>query len=1068
VLGAAGLATTVVATVVVALAAITGTFAATFASTSVGTPAGTFAGTFAATFAAAFAGPALAAADAGAATTVAAPPDADSIRSRAERNLSRHVDAVPLRAWRDACPAEEAAAIDFLFAWLPPPDLAAWRAEAVIEDVRLALETRRASPWRAQIPEEVFRRWVLPHRVAQEPPQPWRQKLHGMLAPRVRGLSLRDAILETNRFCREQATFIPTSARDQGPLTTMRRGLGRCEEETILFISAARSVGIPARPAWTPWWMSGDNNHAWVEAWDGERWRYLGACEPAAALDEAWFTEPARRAGLVLSGAYGEGPVAGEELYSAAAGVTLLNSTGVYTTPGRLSVEWADAAPGADTARASERVFVHVFNSGSLAVLAEFAAGASILLGPGDYVVTAAPEGRAAGAFVRVEPGAPAVARLDPRGGEEGLRELLAAPFRLRIPQPPPREPARIPQAASGDAAGAAEVAAAAAVKALEDSLRAVGRERARADSIRLDGHERALRSLDPARAGDVLETVRQVPTCAEDWLQFIRRASETERATAIDLVLEMDDKDLLEADTTSARAWCREARGLLAWRPILADRAEAGEAGAGGDGSGGNGRSGGNRNGNGSGGSSGSGGSGGNDNGTGSSGSGSSGGNRSGNEDHAGPAGLADSLWRRFVLSPRIDRQPYDPALVSLPRFEESGRPLAAREIHARFAARVRKAEGTRLGHLATPAETWASGWATPAAARIALTGLFRRNGLPARVEPGRRWVEAWDGGRWIPCDPLDAGSWDRREEEVARAFAPPARLRVAFFEDDSLLAEPEAGRHFLLARFRGGHFEPDYEADYALRDGKLDLPVEPGAWWLFAGARDADGSPRIATRAFEASSDEEIEFSVDLGARALAGAREAAAATAESAPVTAVAGAAANGTEPAVAAEGGAAAAAGLGGGDAGCAPAPWWREHLRSLAGRHAGGGSPLLVFAYETGMETSIRTEAALRDGLLAADASTGREALRLELQRAGLRVLAVDAGHPPGAPAGEPGSAPPFATLPLLTASTGGGEWPAAPWPELPFLLLLDGDGRPALCLSGLRLDAADAIRRALR
>jgi hypothetical protein len=84
----------------------------------------------------------------------------------ARTRLERHVDAGALLAWRDTCTAAEAQALDFLFAWLPSSDLAAWRAGAVTTDIRLALLTRAAAPWRESIDDETFLRFVLPHRAA--------------------------------------------------------------------------------------------------------------------------------------------------------------------------------------------------------------------------------------------------------------------------------------------------------------------------------------------------------------------------------------------------------------------------------------------------------------------------------------------------------------------------------------------------------------------------------------------------------------------------------------------------------------------------------------------------------------------------------------------------------------------------------------------------------------------------------------------------------------------------------------------------------------------------------------
>jgi hypothetical protein len=70
-----------------------------------------------------------------------------NLAALARTRLDRHIDAPALTAWRDTCRAAEARAFDFLFAWLPSADLAAWRADRVIADIGLALTTRAAAPW---------------------------------------------------------------------------------------------------------------------------------------------------------------------------------------------------------------------------------------------------------------------------------------------------------------------------------------------------------------------------------------------------------------------------------------------------------------------------------------------------------------------------------------------------------------------------------------------------------------------------------------------------------------------------------------------------------------------------------------------------------------------------------------------------------------------------------------------------------------------------------------------------------------------------------------------------------
>ncbi len=71
----------------------------------------------------------------------------------------------------------------------------------------------------------------------------------------------------------------------------------------IIYIAAARAVGIPARPASVPFWNFTDNNHAWVEVWTPSGWKYLGEAENA--LNRAWFSKTTERATLITAHAIG-------------------------------------------------------------------------------------------------------------------------------------------------------------------------------------------------------------------------------------------------------------------------------------------------------------------------------------------------------------------------------------------------------------------------------------------------------------------------------------------------------------------------------------------------------------------------------------------------------------------------------------------------------------------------------------------------------------------------------------------------------------------------------------------
>ncbi len=105
-----------------------------------------------------------------------------------------------------------------------------------------------------------------------------------------------------SQWCVARLVFQPTSGRDQSPLDiTTRSILGRCEEMQILFVAAARTVGLPARPASTPWWAHQDNNHAWAEVWLEGAWHYTGDMDAAYYPDQTWFSGMIDKTVLILA-----------------------------------------------------------------------------------------------------------------------------------------------------------------------------------------------------------------------------------------------------------------------------------------------------------------------------------------------------------------------------------------------------------------------------------------------------------------------------------------------------------------------------------------------------------------------------------------------------------------------------------------------------------------------------------------------------------------------------------------------------------------------------------------------
>lgn len=205
---------------------------------------------------------------------------------------------------------DERQALEFLYAYMPLGDIVNMPPEYYLEHYRLTSHALEEMPWGRSIPERELRHFVLPVRVNNESLDSARRVFQKELMPRVKHLSMYDAVLEVNHWCHEKAVYMPSDRRTSSPLATVRTAYGRCGEESTLLVSALRSVGIPARQVYTPRWAHTDSNHAWVEAWVDGRWYFLGACEPEPVLDLGWFNAPASRGMLMHTKVFGryDGP----------------------------------------------------------------------------------------------------------------------------------------------------------------------------------------------------------------------------------------------------------------------------------------------------------------------------------------------------------------------------------------------------------------------------------------------------------------------------------------------------------------------------------------------------------------------------------------------------------------------------------------------------------------------------------------------------------------------------------------------------------------------------------------
>ena len=331
----------------------------------------------------------------------------------------------------------EREALMFLYAYMPIGDITDYSGNYYLENLRLSEQARNEMSWGKNVTDELFRHFVLPIRVNNENLDDSRKVFYGELKERVKGLSMKDAILEVNHWCHEKVVYRPSDARTSSPLASVKTAYGRCGEESTFTVAALRSVGIPARQVYTPRWAHTDDNHAWVEAWADGEWYFFGACEPEPVLNLGWFNAPASRGMLMHTKVLGRynGP---EEIMLETPNYTEINVIGNYAPTAKAVVTVTDAN-GKPVSGA--KVDFKVYNYAEFYTVATKYTGtdgrASLTAGKGDMLVWASAGG--AFGFSKLSFGKEDTLNLvlDKKGGEA---------YTLDLDITPPVEGANLPE----------------------------------------------------------------------------------------------------------------------------------------------------------------------------------------------------------------------------------------------------------------------------------------------------------------------------------------------------------------------------------------------------------------------------------------------------------------------------------------------------------------------------------------------------------------------------------------------------------------------------------------------
>ncbi len=211
---------------------------------------------------------------------------------------------------------------------LPEVDLVRADSALLINTILYPDSARKIFKWSADIPDDIWRMYVLYPRLSQEPLEDYRPYFFEVLYPILDTCSdFISAVNTLHSWATETVKFKPTQRRDQGPFETLKSGYGRCEELMIFNASACRTVGIPVREAFAPYWSFTDNNHAWTEVFIDGKWQYIGV-SGNTTINNSWFSKHTTRTILICALAPGEieNPNKLRNIY----GASLINSTSNY------------------------------------------------------------------------------------------------------------------------------------------------------------------------------------------------------------------------------------------------------------------------------------------------------------------------------------------------------------------------------------------------------------------------------------------------------------------------------------------------------------------------------------------------------------------------------------------------------------------------------------------------------------------------------------------------------------------------------------------------------------------
>jgi hypothetical protein len=179
--------------------------------------------------------------------------------------------------------------------------------------IQYAVEAKIQFGYADELPLEIWQEYVLNYANLNEGRSNWRpylwKKLRLLVNPED---TVQEAVLALNRDMwkilapadTDCITFISSETPlIFDPMSVLVFGHASCTGLAILFTTALRTVGVPARVAGTPAWYQDreGGNHNWVEVWEHGTWKFLEPSPNQTVVDtldrdpcERWFCSRTR------------------------------------------------------------------------------------------------------------------------------------------------------------------------------------------------------------------------------------------------------------------------------------------------------------------------------------------------------------------------------------------------------------------------------------------------------------------------------------------------------------------------------------------------------------------------------------------------------------------------------------------------------------------------------------------------------------------------------------------------------------------------------------------------------